>query len=140
MKEFDFVINGNEYSIKILEFKDDIASVDVNGVTYDVKVKLKETKTPIIRNVPVVQSVMERSNLTSKVQDNVSVLKAPIPGVIIKLNVKVGDTVKIGDTVLILEAMKMQNEIQASKNGLVKNIAVKEGQNVYEGEVLIEIE
>jgi glutaconyl-CoA/methylmalonyl-CoA decarboxylase subunit gamma len=140
MKEFDFLINGNEYKVKINEFEDNIANLTVNDVNYEVKVKLQESKTPIIKNLPVIQSVMERTSLTSKTMDRSNFLKAPIPGLILKIIPKIGDNVKIGETLLILEAMKMQNEIQASKDGKISKINVKEGQNVFEGDVLIEIE
>lgn len=140
MKEFKFKINGNDYKVNIKDFKEDLAHVEVNGAVYDVKVELKESKTPIIKSVPVVQSVMERSTLTQRVADKSSELKAPIPGIILKLMCKEGDKVKIGQTLLILEAMKMQNEIQASKDGVIKQIKVKENQSVFESEILIVIE
>lgn len=140
MKEFDFVISGNDYKVKIKDFNNDIANVEVNNVVYEVKVQLKESKTPIIKTIPVVQSVMQRTNLTQKKTDKTSQVKAPIPGLILKINCKLGDKVKIGDTVMVLEAMKMQNEIQASIDGIIKDIKVKENQSVFEGEVLLVIE
>lgn len=140
MKEFKFNINGNNYRVNIKDFKDELAHVEVNDVVYEVKVQLKESKTPIIKTVPIVQSVMERSSLTQKASTKKSELKAPIPGVVLSINCKEGDTVKIGQTLVLLEAMKMQNEIQASKDGKIINIFVKEGESVFEGDILLNID
>lgn len=146
MKEFDFVIHGNNYNVKILSFLessdgDEIAKLSVNSNEYDVIIKHKTAKTPLIKRVPVVHSVVEGGVLTSQdAGQSISKIKAPLPGVIIKLNCKVGDVVKLGDTVLVLEAMKIHNEIQAAKDGVVQKINVREGQSVIEGEELIVIE
>ena len=66
-------------------------------------------------------------------------IKSPLPGVILEVNVKEGDTVKVGTKLLMLEAMKMENNINADKDGVIKSIKVKAGVSVLEGEVLIEI-
>ena len=68
-----------------------------------------------------------------------SPIKAPLPGTIIELKVNVGDTVKQGDVVLVLEAMKMQNNIESEYNGTVTSITVKQGETVMEGAVLLTI-
>ena len=67
-------------------------------------------------------------------------VKAPLPGVILDLKVNVGDTVAAGDTVVILEAMKMENNIHADKGGVVKSICVNKGDSVLEGADLLIIE
>ena len=66
-------------------------------------------------------------------------VNAPMPGTILKMSVKVGDTVKNGDLVCILEAMKMENNIDADRAGVVKQILVQQGATVMEGDVLIVI-
>ena len=68
-----------------------------------------------------------------------SPIKAPLPGTIIELKVNVGDTVKQGDVVLVLEAMKMQNNIESEYSGTVTSITVKQGETVMEGAVLLTI-
>jgi biotin carboxyl carrier protein len=65
-------------------------------------------------------------------------IKAPMPGLIIDLKVKVGDEVKQNDPLLILEAMKMENIIKSPGDGMVKNVKVKKGESVEKGQVLIE--
>lgn len=67
-------------------------------------------------------------------------VKAPLPGVIVDIKVNVGDTVKNGDTVVILEAMKMENNIHSDKEGVVKSVCVNKGDSVLEGAELIVIE
>ena len=69
-----------------------------------------------------------------------SVVKAPLPGVVLDIKVKVGDTVNSGDTVIVLEAMKMENNIHSDKSGVVKSIEVGKGDSVLEGATLITIE
>lgn len=68
------------------------------------------------------------------------VIKAPIPGVIISIKVEVGDEVKIGDPLLVLEAMKMENEIHSSLTGTVKRITVSKGDHVTKGDTLVVVE
>ena len=63
-------------------------------------------------------------------------LEAPMPGTVLKINVKVGDSVKKGDTVLILEAMKMENEIAAPADGVIASVNVAQGASVNTGDVL----
>ena len=67
-------------------------------------------------------------------------IKAPMPGLILDINVKEGNSVKEGDTILILEAMKMENSIESPKDGIIKSIHVKSGITVEKGELLIELE
>jgi glutaconyl-CoA/methylmalonyl-CoA decarboxylase subunit gamma len=146
VKEFDFVIHGNNYNVKILSFSentegDELAKLSVNSNEYEVLIKHKTAKTPLIKRVPVIHNVVDGGVLTSQdAGQSLSKIKAPLPGVVIKLNCKLGDRVKIGDTVLVLEAMKIHNEIQAANDGVVKTINVREGQSVVEGEELIIIE
>jgi biotin carboxyl carrier protein len=67
-------------------------------------------------------------------------VKSPLPGVILDIKVKEGDTVKRGQTIIILEAMKMENNINANKDGKVAEIKVNKGDSVLEGTDLVIIE
>jgi glutaconyl-CoA/methylmalonyl-CoA decarboxylase subunit gamma len=143
MKKFKFTIHGNDYNVEILNFEDNVAEIDVNGAVYKVQVhqEIKSTKTPRLVRAKVEPSQVAAVPKTSKPDEHkgAGVIKAPLPGTIIQVQVKTGDKVKIGDRLLIMEAMKMENNINADKEGAVKEIKVKEGDSVLEGDVLVEI-
>jgi len=67
-------------------------------------------------------------------------VKAPLPGNIIEIKVNVGDEVKKGDILLIMEAMKMENNVLSEKEGIVRNVSVSAGQSILQNDILIEIE
>lgn len=138
MKKFEFTIRGNKYDVRIKSLEDNIAKVEVNGSSYEVELlqDVKVTKTPkLVRAQPIVTAPK-----TIAPAGKMSVVKAPLPGTIFKMLVKDGDTVKIGDNLLILEAMKMENNILSEKTGVVRSIKIKEGDSVFQGDVLMEIE
>jgi biotin carboxyl carrier protein len=145
MKKYKLKINENTYNIDILEIEDNVADVVVNGVNYQVQLdkKIKETKTPkLIRSV--VSPSTESDNKTVKTSSplgpkGAGYIKSPLPGIIVSVLAKVGDTVKIGDRLLILEAMKMENNINSDKAGTVLAIKVSPRDSVLEGDILIEI-
>jgi len=142
MKKFKFKIRGNTYDVEIKEFEDNIAQIEVNGTMYEVEVEQKETarsKTP-----KLVRSQVETRRSDSKIKKTVSSratpVKAPLPGNIFKILVKQGDEVKKGDKIMIMEAMKMENNVLAEKDGKIKSIKVNEGDSVLQNDLLAEIE
>ena len=143
MKEYKYTINGNKYEVAINSINDNIANVVVNGEEYEVQME-KEPE-PVKKKVvvrPVAQPEAETASAptsTNKVDLN-NAVKSPLPGVITEIKVKVGDEVKAGDTVVVLEAMKMENNINAIKSGKVTAIKVNKGDSVLEGTELIIIE
>lgn len=70
----------------------------------------------------------------------VNAIKAPMPGLILEINVSVGQEVQEGDNLLILEAMKMENSFDSPRAGVIKSIAITKGQAVEKGQLLIEFE
>ncbi len=141
MKQFKFEINGNEYQADIKSLIDNQITVEINGVSYDVTLKQEVKKTPVLTVPKVINTALSDNQKTSKPgTSHLGGITAPIPGSIIKIHCKVGDKVKLGDTIMLLEAMKMQNEIQATTNGIVKEIFVKEGDAVMEGTSLLSIQ
>lgn len=144
MKEYKYRINGNLYSVKIGDIDNNLAQVEVNGVPY--KVELEKTEKPVTIVSAPRPSAAPRTESGAKViaKPQVSAggtqVKAPLPGVVMQVPVKVGDTVKASDTVVVLEAMKMENAIHAGHDGKVASIAVTPGDSVLEGAVLITLE
>lgn len=143
MKKFEFTIHGNKYNVEIENIEDNIAELEVNGSKYTVELhrEVKTTKTPRLVRTPASHSVESDKAKTSKPTEakGAGAVKAPLPGTILELKVKAGDVVKIGDTLLIMEAMKMENNIKAPSEGKVSNVKVNVGDSVLEGDVLVEI-
>jgi biotin carboxyl carrier protein len=139
MKKFDFTVRGNKYNVEIKEFEDNIVSLEVNGTSYKVEVhkEIKTTKTPKLVRAEVQQigSTKIKKKLSSSY-----LVKAPLPGNILKIIVNIGDEIKKGSNLMIMEAMKMENNILSEKEGTIKLIRVNVGDTVLQGDTLIEIE
>ncbi|MCI1647928.1 MAG: biotin/lipoyl-binding protein [Bacteroides sp.] len=145
MKEYKYKINGNLYKVTIGDIEENIAHVEVNGTSYNVEMEKapKVSVKPVIRPAatapaptpatPVVKPTVSSSTGKSGV-------KSPLPGVILDIKVNVGDQVKKGQVIIILEAMKMENNINADKDGKITAINVSKGDSVLEGTDLVIIE
>jgi glutaconyl-CoA/methylmalonyl-CoA decarboxylase subunit gamma len=139
MRSFKFNIKGQEYDVEIKKIINNIAEVEVNGTVYQVEVKqdAKQSKTPIlVRSEPAVPKSAHK--FKKKISGTLEV-KSPLPGNIMNVFVKENDEVKKGDKLLMYEAMKMENIIYAEKDGLIVKVKVKPGDNILEGDVLMEI-
>ncbi len=142
MKEYKYKINGNEYKVVIGEQKENLVEVEVNGTAYQVEMeeKPKEEIKPVVKPVAAPAAEAPAAAAPARPAAGKSGVKSPLPGVIIDIKVKVGDAVKKGQTVLLLEAMKMENNINADKDGTVTAINVNPGDSVLEGTDLVIIE
>ena len=153
MKEYSFKINGNEYKVSIEINGDSTANVTVNGATYEIEVegstvKPAVSKKPQVAAVPASHPVQPSTVAVGKpaaaaaatVSTGETPIKSPLPGVILDVKIKEGDTIVVGQTLMILEAMKMENNIDADRAGVVKSVKVTRGDSVLEGAVLITIE
>ncbi|MBQ8098364.1 MAG: acetyl-CoA carboxylase biotin carboxyl carrier protein subunit [Bacteroidaceae bacterium] len=147
MKEYKYKVNGVEYKVNINAVEGNIAKVEVNGVAYEVQMEGR-TAAPKPVAAPRPAASVAAAPAASKPAAPApaaaptgagKALKAPLPGVINDIKVAVGTPVKAGQTVLILEAMKMENEINAECDGTVTSIAVNKGDSVMEGAVLLTI-
>lgn len=140
MKKFKYIIDGKEYTVEIGNIIDNIAQVIVNGEDFNVELEAEPEpeKKPVL-NRPVANEPEEESPSAANVNTDHAV-KAPLPGVITDILVHVGDEVKAGDTVVVLEAMKMANNIEAEKDGKVTAICIKQGESVMEDTPLVVIE
>jgi biotin carboxyl carrier protein len=139
MKKYKFTINGADYSVEINNVEDRAIELDVNGTPYTVQIdkEVKQTKTPtLLRSVAVPTT---DQGAAVKVAAKTGMIKSPLPGTILDIFVKMGDKVSIGQRILLLEAMKMENNIESDKAGTVTEIKVSKGDAVMEGDVLIVI-
>ena len=139
MKTYKFKINNDKYTAKIVEYMGDSVVVEVNNGTYHVEIEHEKMKAPkLVRSQKSSGSAVPVAASKPVVTGAGSVI-APIPGQIHSLLVSEGDNVNSGDPVLILEAMKMESEINATATGTIKKIVVSKGENVQEGQLLLEI-
>ncbi len=142
MKEYKYKINGNEYAVTIGDIKDNVASVTVNGEEYKVEMEKAAKPAAAKAEAPAAKPAAPKAAAPAsngKVDVN-KAIKAPLPGVVNEICVNVGDTVKKGDTVVILEAMKMANNLAAEKDGTVTAVLVAAGESVMEDTPLVVIE
>jgi len=146
MKNFKITVNNNTYDINVLTFENTKVKVEVNGKPYEVGIEKPEAagKTPtLVREKASTGGDSTKSTaLTSSPTERkgAGVMKAPLPGTIIKVFVKVGDEVKVGTNLLTWEAMKMENNVLAEKAGTIRSVHVKPGDTVLQNDVLVEIE
>ena len=144
MKEYKYTINGNKYEGAINGIEDYEATVVVNGE--ELKEKKKKEAEPVKKKVVVKPAAAQQQPAeeapaggSARVNTN-NAVKAPLPGVITEIKVAVGDEVQAGDTVVVLEAMKMANNLDTEKAGKVTAILVQEGESVMEDTPLVVIE
>ncbi len=153
MKQYKYKVNGAQYDVTINRIAGQKASVEVNGIPFEVEMEgtqLVEDNlpdaAPAAASAPAPQEAAApttQSDAAPAPQAGAAgkgtPVKAPLPGVVTKLLVEMGQAVKKGQTVLVLEAMKMENNIAAENDGSVTGICVKPGDSVLEGTVLVTI-
>ncbi len=146
MKSYKFRINGNEYNVDINSVEGNIADVTVNGASYQVEMENAPTPVQKPAQAPAAAVASTGSATTTTPAPKAAApagagkpVTSPLPGVIIEVSVKEGQTVKAGQKVAVLEAMKMENEIQAPADGTVTAILVNKGDSVLEGAEIVKI-
>jgi len=138
MKEYKFKVSGKDYTVSVDNVEENVANVVVNGTSHTVEME----KTEVVAPAPVARKVVQRQTETAAAPATSSEgkpLKSPLPGVVIDVLVKKGDTVKNGQKVLLLEAMKMENNIDSDRDGTILEIKTTKGASVNEGDVLMVI-
>ena len=165
MAKYQYKVKGVDYEVEIQDIEGNIANVTVNGIPFEVEMKqpVKAGKQKFrianeatddkggVSSADSAKTTPTGSSASSANAEAAASKKAsagaggkpvvaPLPGTITSINVKVGDEVKAGDTLLVLEAMKMANNIEAEKDGKVTAICVKAGQSVMEDDALVVIE
>ena len=152
MNKYQYKVQGVDYEVEIEEVEGNIAKVNVNGIPFEVELQKPinaakhptMTKPKVEAPKPAAPSPIPTPATAPKPAAAApagagSPIKAPLPGTIIDIKVSVGQQVSVGDVVLVLEAMKMQNNIEAEFAGTVTSITVKQGDTVMEGSVLMTI-
>ncbi len=146
MKSYKFRINGNEYNVDINSVEGNIADVTVNGASYQVEMENAPAPVQKLAQAPAAAVASTGSATTTTPAPKAAApagagkpVTSPLPGVIIEVSVKEGQTVKAGQKVAVLEAMKMENEIQAPADGTVTAILVNKGDSVLEGAEIVKI-
>ena len=141
MKTYRFKINGNDYQVAINAVEGGVADVTVNGTSYKVEMENAPAAVPVSPASPVQQTVVpvQTKAAPAPASGTGKSLTSPLPGVIVSVNVNVGDVVKAGQTVAVLEAMKMENDIQAECDGTVTSVKVAKGDSVLEGATIVTI-
>jgi len=145
MKEYKYTINGNKYNVTIGDIEENIAHVEVNGVPYTVEMEKapaapKKVVRPVVAAAAPAAAAAPEPAKVSRPAGGKSGIKSPLPGVILQIKVNVGDQVKRGQVLMVLEAMKMENNIPSDRDGKVVAINVSKGDSILEGTDLIVIE
>ena len=141
MEKFQYTVKGVDYDVEIEDIEGNVAKVSVNGIPFEVEMKQPVKATPKPTKVkPAVTTAPAPAAATPQAAAGAGKkVTAPLPGTITEVKVAVGQTVKAGETVVILEAMKMQNNIEADNAGTVTSVLVKQGDTVMEGTTLVTI-
>lgn len=154
MGKYNFRINGHDYQVDVNSVEGGIADVTVNGTDYKVELAdaVPAPAQQAVRPAPQTDSTgapavtpqatapqAAQTATASAPQGKGEVVTAPLPGVILDIKVKVGDAVKAGQTVAVLEAMKMENEIESTASGTVTAVNAGKGDSVLEGAAIITI-
>ena len=157
MNKYQYKVKGVDYEVEIAEVEGNIAKVNVNGIPFEVELQkpINAAKHPTM-TAPKVQApqpaaakpaaapatapaAQSEAPAAAAAAGAGQAVKAPLPGTITDIRVQVGQQVSAGDIVLVLEAMKMQNNIEAEASGKISAIMVKQGDSVMEGTVLLTI-
>ena len=155
MNEYQYKVQGVDYEVEIEEVEGNIAKVNVNGIPFEVELQqpINAAKHPSVvkrptpqpipagqgEDSPATETKAQANNAAPSQGGTGNAVKAPLPGTVTDVCVAVGQKVNVGETILVLEAMKMQNNIEAEYAGTVTAINVNKGDTVMEGTVLMTI-
>ncbi|MBR1485312.1 MAG: biotin/lipoyl-binding protein [Prevotella sp.] len=152
MNKYQYKVKGVDYEVEIADVEGNIAKVNVNGIPFEIELQkpINAAKHPTLTTPKVAAPVAQPQAAPAPAAAPAAAapaaaagagnpMKAPLPGTITEIKVAVGQQVNVGDTVIVLEAMKMQNNIEAEYAGQVTSILVNKGDTVMEGAVLLTI-
>ena len=144
---YQLKIGAQDFAVEVNEQSRDLLRVSVNGTLYEVVVSNSGAtlpraaeNTPIDRQIPEGKSTPASAETVSPAPEaGGGAVLAPIPGLILAIKVRVGDTVQAGQAVAVMEAMKMENELTARVSGVVRDILVQKGSEVSTGDIIMQI-
>ena len=146
MRTYSYTVNGARYDVTIESLRDQVAKLNVNGIAFDVEIlgaPLTEGDLPEVAAAAVPAATAAAAPAAAPTAKGAAgegtPIAAPLPGVVTKVLVAAGQAVKKGDTVVVLEAMKMENNITAECDGKITGICVAAGDSVLEGTTLVTI-
>lgn len=152
MKTYKFKIGNNPYTVEIASMEGGVAKVNVNGIDYEVEIEdapAGASGAGVAASAAGAATASAASAAVSSAPTAAAPAAAPagpakkvcspLPGVILSVNVAVGDKVKAGDKVAVLEAMKMENDIEAEFDGTITAIHVQKGDSVLEGAAIVSL-
>lgn len=152
MKQYKYTVNGAQYDVNIESIVGSKAKVSVNGIPFEVEMQGSTLTEEDLPTVAAGEAIAAPSAPAAPAESKPAAapaaksgpgagapVKAPLPGVVTEILVKAGEAVKKGQTVLVLEAMKMENNITAEADGSVTGICVSAGDSVMEGTTLLTI-
>jgi len=134
MRTYSYTVNGARYDVTIESLRDQVAKLNVNGIAFDVEILGAPRPAP-----PPPAAAPAAAPAAKGAAGEGTPVAAPLPGVVTKVLVSAGQAVKKGDTVVVLEAMKMENNITAECDGKVTGVCVAAGDSVLEGTTLVTI-
>ena len=148
MKKYKFTISEKEYNVVVKDVDDDVAEVEVNGNPYSIFIhkKRQTPKTPIlvrkeVQVVPGENKVAEKlAPMPITAKPSSKTINAPLPGSVLKVNFNAGQSFKEGDVLMVMESMKMENNILAERSGTIVRVCVAAGSSVMQDEALFEIQ
>ena len=149
MNKYEYKVQGVDYTVEIEDVEGNVAKVNVNGIPFEVEMKQPIKAAPKVKKVepvkvaapaaPVAPAAAPAAPAVSATAGAGAKVTAPLPGTITDVKVTIGQSVNAGDVVVVLEAMKMQNNIEAENSGTVTSVMVNKGDTVMEGTVLVTI-
>jgi biotin carboxyl carrier protein len=132
MRKFRVVVNNSEYKVEIEEIKEEGTIRPVSQVSAPAAPPRPAVSSPSpTREEPPASAAPQQSS------GGTGAIVAPMPGTVLRIDVEIGDSVTKGQTILVLEAMKMENEIQAPADGTIKELNASQGVSVNAGDLLV---
>ncbi len=146
MRTYKLNIDKEKYEVEVKAFNMKTATLVVNGKSMEVNVddiiSATPVKAPVMKNrpAPAPASAARVADGPGPAPAGGNGIKAPIPGAILSIDVKEGDSVEVGQQILTMEAMKMENQIKSTKAGKITQLCVKPGDAVAQGQDLVIVE